>query len=413
MKITEIQKPSSHEEELFLSTMIDTLMLYNSRLSELEQKYEKIRCTLITPCYFNFRDALLHYEQAYHSQEIIQLYCEQNAMQEHLHRAMKDGCVRYIHLISERLYILYRYRCTPERLKKLTERVSAIAQSAGVTLDDIDRVGTDCFALAKYLPRVAREDLLIVYEYIFNVNGGTLPAHRKLLQKAFHVMGNLELDSRNSSMHIGKPFFIMPDKTTGKAPIDFFFDICDQQFSMIQSAGLEDFVIAARMLEKPVLGNRYVVEQFQWIERDCVKRLDVSLYYGVCKRNPSILDRPNRRVSHCFHEVKQKVLLPFSEGTPPRKKSTLLIGQLCWINLIGKELRQGDAKCSTHRLKCRQCRSIVPVKHICDRGMGEIGLLCKSIVCPATFLHHLPYAALCVHFITRPSVTIIIPKKVL
>lgn len=252
MKITEIQKPSSQEEELFLSAMIDTIMLYNSRLSELEQKYEKIRCALISPCYFNFRDALFHYEKAYHSQETIQLYCEQNAMQEHLHRAMKDGCVRYIHLISERLYILYQYKCTPERLKKLTERVSTIAQNAGVTLDDIAQVGTNIFVLAKYLPGATREELLITYEYIFNEKGGTSSTHRKLLQKAFHVMRNLELDSRNSSMHIGKPFFIKPDEKTGKAPIDFFFDHCDQQLSIIQKAGLEDFVIAARMLEKPV-----------------------------------------------------------------------------------------------------------------------------------------------------------------
>ncbi len=131
---------------------------------------------------------------------------------------------------------------------------------------------------------------------------------------------------------------------------------------------------------------------------DFVKRLDVSLYYGVCKRNPSILDIPNRRVSHCFHEVEQKIFLPLSERTPPRKKSALLIGQLRWINLIGKELRQGDAKRSTHRLQSRQRRSIVPIKHICDCGVGEIGLLCKSIVCPASLLHHLPYTALRVHF---------------
>jgi len=33
-----------------------------------------------------------------------------------------------------------------------------------------------------------------------------------------------------------------------------------------------------------LLGNRYVIEQFQRVERDFVKRLDVSLSYGVCKK---------------------------------------------------------------------------------------------------------------------------------
>lgn len=252
MAITEIQRPSTQEEELLLSSMIDTIMRYDSRVRELERKYEKLRCTLITPCYFNFRDALFHYEKAYHSQETIQLYCEQNAMQEHLHRAMKDGCVQYIHLICERLDILYQYRCTPERLDRLTDRVCAIARSAGVTPGDIENVGTDALALAAYLPHIAQEDLQIVYEYLFNVKGGTSPAQRKLLQKASHVTRNLELDSRSSSMHISKPFSIEPDKVTGKAPFDSFFDDCDRQLSKLHDAKLEDFVIAAKVLKDPV-----------------------------------------------------------------------------------------------------------------------------------------------------------------
>lgn len=252
MSITEIQKVSTQEKEFFLSAMIDTIMRYNSRVSELERKYEKLYCTLITPCYFNFRDALFHYEKAYHSQEIIQLYCEQNAMQEHLHRAMKDGCVQYIHLISEQLDILYQYRCTSERLNQLTDRVHAIAKSAGVTTEDIEKIGTDAFALADYLPHITQENLQIVYEYLFNVKGGTSPAQRKILQKAFHIIRNLELDSRSSSMHISKPFSIEPNKVTEKAPFDLFFDDCDRQFSMLQATGLEDFVIAAKMLKKPL-----------------------------------------------------------------------------------------------------------------------------------------------------------------
>lgn len=251
MPITEIQKPSAQEEELLLSAMVDTIMRYNLRVSELERKYQKLHCTLIAPCYFNFRDALFHYEKAYHSQETIQLYCEKNAMQEHLHRAMKDGCVQYIHFICERLDILYQYRCTPERLDQLTDRVRAIAGSAGVTPEDIEKTGTDVFALASYLPHITREELQIVYEYLFNVKGGTLPTQRKVLQRASHVIRNLELDSRSSSMHISKPFSIEP-KGTEKAPFDSFFDACDRQFSKLQAAGLEDFFVAAKMLKDPV-----------------------------------------------------------------------------------------------------------------------------------------------------------------
>lgn len=252
MKIAEIRKPSTQEEELFLSAMVDTIAQYNLRLGELEQRYKNIGCYLISPCYFNFRDALFHFEQAFHSQETVQLYCEQNAMLEHLQRAMKDGCVRYIHIISERLEILYKYTCTQERLRQLTNSVHSIAQREGVNPADIDNLGADISAVAQFLPNISRDELRIVCEYLFNVTGGTSDSNRKLLQKAFHVMRNFELESRNSSMRIGKPFSITPNKGTKKAPIDSFFETCNQQLNAINNARLGDFLIIANTFLNPV-----------------------------------------------------------------------------------------------------------------------------------------------------------------
>ena len=173
-------------------------------------------------------------------------------MLEHLQRAMKDGCVRYIHIISERLDILYKYTCTPERLKQLTCSVHSIAQHECVDSAEVDNLGTSISDVVKSFPRISQKELQIVCEYLFNVTGGTLDTNRKLLQKAFHVMRNFELESRNSSMHIGKPFSIKPNQGSKKAPIDCFFETCDQQLKIIHDAGLGDFLAIAKMLDKPV-----------------------------------------------------------------------------------------------------------------------------------------------------------------
>lgn len=249
MRMTDIQKPTVQEEELFLSAMIDTIMMYNQRLSELEKRYEKIRCSLITPCYFNFRDALFHYEKAYNSQEIIQLYCEQNAMLEHLHRALKDGCIRYLQLINERLTLLYRYECTPEHFEQLSNSVESIASRAGVSLDKIHLIGKNIIDLEDYLPEsITEQEYQLMCEYLFNLRFGIPCAKKKLLQKVFHALRNLELDSRNSSMRIVKSFSVDMDQVSQRVPIDSFFEICDQQLSVVRDAGLEDFVIAAKTL---------------------------------------------------------------------------------------------------------------------------------------------------------------------
>ena len=249
MRMTDIQKPTVQEEELFLSAMIDTIMMYDQRLSELEERYERIRCSLITPCYFNFRDALFHYEKAYNSQEIIQLYCEQNTMLEHLHRALKDGCIRYLQLINERLNLLYRYECTSEHFRQLSNSAELIASRARVPLVEIHRIGENIIELNDYLPKsVTVEEYQLICEYLFNVRFGIPCTKKKLLQKVFHALRNLELDSRNSSMRIVKSFSVDIDQVSQRAPIDSFFESCDQQLSVIRDAGLEDFVIAAEIL---------------------------------------------------------------------------------------------------------------------------------------------------------------------
>lgn len=250
MTLTDIHKPSPEEKERFLSAMLDTIENYNKRLDELEERYEQIGCSLISPCYFNFRDALFHYEKAYQSHETIQLYCEQNAMQEHLHRALKDGCVKYLQILNERLEILYNYSCTDEHFNELKGLAERSACKQGKELKDIDALGLDTTALRKFLPKnIKKERYWLLCEYLYCANFYRIKGKRKVLQKCIHALRNLELDSRNGSMQILQPFSISPDDITNKAQIDTFFENCDQQLLCLKDEGVGDFVVAAKILQ--------------------------------------------------------------------------------------------------------------------------------------------------------------------
>lgn len=255
MSLTDIEKPAAGDEELFLLAMVDTLRRYHERLDQLEKKYKYIGGTLIIPCYFNFRDALFHYEKAYNSREVVALHSEQNAMYEHLHRAVKDGCIGFLQIVNQKLDILYQYQCDSQRLEKLTECVRAIVVKIGVNMDYIHKEGENVAKLEKLLHnKVTKEEYRVIYEYVFNARfSGDMVGLKKQLQIIFHTLRNLELDYRSRSMHIVKSFSIEPDEATGKAPVDDFWVQCDEQIMAIENSQFCDFFLTADFFNEPAL----------------------------------------------------------------------------------------------------------------------------------------------------------------
>lgn len=255
MSLTDIQKPTAEDEELFLMAMADTIISYHERLNQLESKYRYIGGALPVPCYFNFRDALFHYEKAYKSREVIALHSEHNAMHEHLHRAVKDGCICFLQLVNQKLTTLYHYQCDSQRLEKLTECVRTIVAKAGVDMDFLHKEGENVLKLENLLHgKVTKEEYRFIYEYVFNVRfGGNKAGLKQQLQMIFHTLRNLELDYRSRSMHIVKSFSIEPDKATGRAPVDDFWMQCDEQITTIEKSQFCDFFLTADFFNEPAL----------------------------------------------------------------------------------------------------------------------------------------------------------------
>lgn len=252
MRLSEIQKPSPEERELFLTDLFQSIRQCDLYLEQLEKRYEKLGCRLVAPSYFNFRDALFHYEKAYKSQESIQLHCERHAMLEHLHRALKDGCVKYLQLLNERLDLLCRYPDSPERAAQIDKRLTPILEKTGRTKDWLLDFGLDFPRLEVSLEEVSLEpyELRTLYEALLVNNLHVLPDWRKKLQKVIHDSRNLDVHTRNESMHIRKPFGTESGRPTEPAPIDHFLDQCDQLVLQLEKDGLFPFVATATILKR-------------------------------------------------------------------------------------------------------------------------------------------------------------------
>lgn len=251
MKLSEIQKPSPEERELFLSDIFQSIQQCDQYLDLLEERYEKLGRRLIAPSDFNFRDALFHYEKAYKSQESIQLHCERHAMLEHLHRALKDGCVKYLQLLNERLDLLYHYTDSAECRERIEKQLTPILEKVALTKDQLLAFGLDIPKLDKALESVKLEkyEFRVLYETLLVNNFFALPDWKKKLQKAIHESRNLDLHTRNDSMHIRKPFGTASGRPAEPAPIDKFLTQCDEIVHQLENDGLFSFVAMATILK--------------------------------------------------------------------------------------------------------------------------------------------------------------------
>jgi len=252
MGLSEIQKPSPEERELFLDDLFQSIHQCDLYLDQLEERYDTLGCPLIAPSYFNFRDALFHYEKAYQSQESIQLHCERHAMLEHLHRALKDGCVRYLQLLNERLNLLYNYPDSPGYKAKVETRLSPVLDKIGLTRDQVLAFGLDLPGLDEALAAVPLDgyEFRTLYEALLVNNLHALPGWRKKLQKVIHASRNLDIHTRNDSMHIRKPFGTGSGRPAEPAPIDRFLAQCDQIVLQLEKDGLFSFVVTAPILKQ-------------------------------------------------------------------------------------------------------------------------------------------------------------------
>ena len=84
-----------------LNHYVDNIMMINELI-------EYVAGIGYLPSNLNFRDALFHYKVAYEADHIVTLIEQNNSIQEHLHRAIKDGITVIIRAIINILSDFYK-----------------------------------------------------------------------------------------------------------------------------------------------------------------------------------------------------------------------------------------------------------------------------------------------------------------
>lgn len=92
-----------------------------------------------------------------------------------------------------------------------------------------------------------------------------------------------------------------------------------------------------------------------------------------------------------LHEFQIGLLLLQSQGRPNLHQPFDLRRTLDHI-IIRKELRKCYAKGGTDRFQRRKGRDSIPAKQILNGGLGQAGLTCQPVGCPAPCFHQCLYS---------------------
>lgn len=170
--------------------------------------------------YSNFRDALCHYAAACHHEEEFQMLQEKNSLEEHLHRATKDLAVHYLQELGRRLENVYLYQPTAENN----------AFPEGLESVNID---SDILEVIKNLAGEGKWTQIIPFIQAFYVK--FLFGEKRTLQKWLHKVRNFDLQTRNASLKIQKPF-------SGNG-LTAFYDMVNDCIKELQEKHMYDTVI--------------------------------------------------------------------------------------------------------------------------------------------------------------------------
>ncbi len=210
--LTSVKRVDAREQIQYLKVMHNYLSNYHEAIQSIINLYQKsgpvydgydASWSVPLSAFVNFRDALCHYAAACHHEEAIQLLQDQNAIEEHLHRAVKDIAVNYLQVLGSRLSAVYQYKLCNEEM--LPEGIPHVNSST-----DVEKVVHTLFDEERF-------DDIPPFLHYFYVN--FLSVNKGVLQKCIHKIRNFDLKTRKSSLIIRKPFKV--DDPDGPL-VDFF-----------------------------------------------------------------------------------------------------------------------------------------------------------------------------------------------
>lgn len=237
---------SEIEKSAFLDDVQDKFDNYISQIFLIKNFYETRKFRLPIPAYANFRDALFHFSKMNTQGDYIKLVQQDYALEEHLHRSLKDSIITLFYKLTEGIESLMNINKMINDgydivLDKKENELLKLVSSA-------DNIG-DVFE--KYAEQYSKEIIykVLLKQYINEIRGSI----DKTLRILLHKIKNNTLLIRNVSLNIKRP---LEDNSQIKHYLSLFNE-CEITLSQL---GILEYVYYAEKLNKVfllnVIGNR-------------------------------------------------------------------------------------------------------------------------------------------------------------
>ena len=198
--------------------------------------FEELQAEAPLPSYANFRDALFHFLKIRSLGDEVQVLQEIYAMDEHLHRSLKDTVISLFQRLSVQIEYLMRI---PELNRE--HIVATLATDAKLLLDSNKDVVSLKRTLENPENKISIEEaskLLLVY-----FSEASCPNNIHIFRKVIHAIKNECFDIRSVSLSIER---VLSSDKNAEFYKDFYFCVTEE----LRGCGMFEYVPYAYMMHK-------------------------------------------------------------------------------------------------------------------------------------------------------------------
>lgn len=227
---------SEIEKSAYLDEVQDKFDNYISQIFLIKNFYEERKFRLPIPAYANFRDALFHFSKMNAQGDYIKLVQQDYALEEHLHRSLKDSIITLFYKLTEGLESLLNINkmindgydiVLDEKENELLKLVSSA-----------DYIGE---VFEKYAAQYSKETIykVLLKQYINNIHLSI----DKTLREVLHKIKNNTLSIRNVSLNIERPL-------EEDSQINYYLLLFSECEMILSKLGILEYVYYAEKLNK-------------------------------------------------------------------------------------------------------------------------------------------------------------------
>ena len=225
--LMQVRPISDFDKTAYLVSLMKILDQFVVQLSQVKNLYDDVGYVFPLSCYNNFRDALFHYLKITKLDEESKILCEGYALQEHLHRSIKDSIINFLQqlvICIENLVHLNKISQEQEEYSRkcLKEYGCSDCKEILKILEKLDDIGVE-----KELVTI-----IIKYMYITKIKS---PETDRALREQMHKIKNYILSIRNESLLIRQPY-------KSQAKIDDFFVLYNEIKETLEKYNLYNYV---------------------------------------------------------------------------------------------------------------------------------------------------------------------------